>query len=103
MIRRLSRLAGLTRECRFHGLRHEGITAALNATNGDVRTVRMFSGHAKLETLLRYDDQRAMKPGPSPVGGSRQLDSSAMTSEAAGACHAETVKWAVFRDKRWSV
>ena len=63
MIRRLSRLAGLTRECRFHGLRHEGITAALNATNGDVRTVRMFSGHAKLETLLRYDDQRRDEAG----------------------------------------
>ena len=41
-----------------HGLRHAGITAALDATNGDVRAVREFSGHASIETVLRYDDNR---------------------------------------------
>jgi integrase/recombinase XerC len=41
-----------------HGLRHAGITAALDATHGDVRAVREFSGHASIETVLRYDDNR---------------------------------------------
>lgn len=41
---------------RPHGLRHTAITAALDDTGGDVRKVREFSRHAKLETLLVYDD-----------------------------------------------
>jgi integrase/recombinase XerC len=63
MIRRLSRLAGLSRECRFHGLRHEGITTALDASDGDIRGCQALSGHAKTETLLRYDDQRRDRAG----------------------------------------
>jgi integrase/recombinase XerC len=42
-----------------HKLRHSAITAALDATGGDVRKVQRFSRHAKLETLQRYDDNRA--------------------------------------------
>ena len=41
-----------------HKLRHSAITAALDATNGDVRKVQKLSRHAKIETLLRYDDAR---------------------------------------------
>ena len=41
-----------------HKLRHSAITAALDATNGDVRQVQKLSRHAKIETLLRYDDAR---------------------------------------------
>jgi integrase/recombinase XerC len=48
-------VAGLTP----HKLRHSVITAALDATNGDVRRVQRLSRHAKLETLQRYDDNRA--------------------------------------------
>ena len=41
-----------------HGLRHTAITEALEATDGDVRAVRKYSRHAKLDTLLIYDDSR---------------------------------------------
>jgi len=41
-----------------HGLRHTSITTALEATGGDVRKVRHFSRHAKVETVLTYDDAR---------------------------------------------
>lgn len=46
-----------------HQLRHTAITAALDANNGNVRAVRLFSRHAKVETLLRYDDNRANVQG----------------------------------------
>jgi integrase/recombinase XerC len=39
-------------------LRHQAITAALDAGR-DVRDVRKFSRHAKLETVLIYEDNRA--------------------------------------------
>ena len=38
--------------------RHAAITAALDETNGNVRAAREFSGHASIEVLLRYDDNR---------------------------------------------
>lgn len=56
--RKMSRKAGLESEVRPHGLRHAAITEALDATGGDVRRVRKFSRHAKLETVLLYDDNR---------------------------------------------
>lgn len=43
---------------RPHGLRHSAITAALDATNGDVRRVQRFSRHSDPRTLLIYDDCR---------------------------------------------
>ena len=43
---------------RPHGLRHAAITKALDATGGNVRAVQRFSRHAKLDTLLTYDDNR---------------------------------------------
>lgn len=43
---------------RPHGLRHSGITTALDATGGDLRRVRKYSRHAKLDTLMIYDDAR---------------------------------------------
>jgi integrase/recombinase XerC len=48
---------------RPHGLRHTSITAALDRHNGDVRKVREFSRHSKVETLLRYDDNRRDSAG----------------------------------------
>jgi integrase/recombinase XerC len=53
---RLGRLAGVG-PVRPHGLRHTAITAALDAGH-DVRAVRRFRQHAKLETVDRYDDNR---------------------------------------------
>lgn len=58
LIVRMGRRAGLSRPLRPHGLRHQGITAALDATGGNVRSVRKFSRHAKLDTLILYDDSR---------------------------------------------
>ena len=59
----LGRRAGLARGTNPHGLRHQGITRALDLAHGDVRRVRRFSRHAKLETLLRYDDNRRDEAG----------------------------------------
>lgn len=56
MIRALGKKAGLT--VRPHGLRHAGITAALDATGGDVRRVQRFSRHRDVRTLTIYDDRR---------------------------------------------
>jgi integrase/recombinase XerC len=58
IVRDLGRKVGLARPTRPHGLRHEAITRALDATNGDVRTVQRFSRHADTRTLLLYDDRR---------------------------------------------
>ncbi len=58
MVRTLSRRAGLAREARPHGLRHQGITRLLDLVAGDVRKVQRFSRHAKIETVMRYDDAR---------------------------------------------
>ena len=55
--------AGLARGSNPHGLRHQGITRALDLAHGDVRKVKQFSRHAKLETLLRYDDNRRDEAG----------------------------------------
>jgi integrase/recombinase XerC len=55
--------AGVARGTNPHGLRHQGITRALDLAGGDVRKVRRFSRHAKLETLLRYDDNRRDEAG----------------------------------------
>lgn len=57
LVRRLGKAAGLGKVSP-HGLRHSGITRALDLTGGDVRKVRALSRHAKLETLMRYDDAR---------------------------------------------
>jgi integrase/recombinase XerC len=50
-----ARLGGVIRP---HGLRHAAITAALDETNGNVRQAREFSGHASIEVLMKYDDNR---------------------------------------------
>jgi integrase/recombinase XerC len=54
----LGRRAGLACGTHPHGLRHQGITRALDLAGGDVRKMQRFSRHAKLEMLLRYDDNR---------------------------------------------
>jgi integrase/recombinase XerC len=58
MVRRLSKRAALPREARPHGLRHQGITRLLDLVNGDVRRVQRFSRHAKIDTVMKYDDAR---------------------------------------------
>ncbi|MEG3900925.1 tyrosine-type recombinase/integrase [Microcoleus sp. B4-C5] len=41
-----------------HRIRHSAITAALDATDGDVRKVQKLSRHKNLNTLMVYDDNR---------------------------------------------
>jgi len=56
MVSELGKTVGLV--VRPHGLRHAGITSALDQTNGNTRMVQRFSRHKKLETLSLYDDAR---------------------------------------------
>ena len=46
-----------------HRIRHSAITAALEATNGNVRKVQKLSRHKKLDTLMLYDDNRTNMQG----------------------------------------
>ena len=57
LVRSLGEKAGI--KVRPHGLRHAGITAALDLTNGNLRTVQRFSRHRDVRVLSRYDDNRA--------------------------------------------
>jgi len=57
MIRELGEGAGY--RARPHGLRHAAITEALEATNGNMRTVAKFSRHRDVRVLGVYDDNRA--------------------------------------------
>ncbi len=50
--------AGIDKVMSGHRIRHSSITAALDATNGDVRKVQKLSRHKNIQTLLIYDDNR---------------------------------------------
>lgn len=43
---------------RPHGLRHAGITHALDKTNGNLRAVAQFARHKRVDTTMIYDDNR---------------------------------------------
>jgi integrase/recombinase XerC len=58
VVRALGRRAGLGRAVRPHGLRHQGITRALELTNGNLRMVQRFSRHRDANTVQIYDDNR---------------------------------------------
>ncbi len=55
--------AGINKTMSPHRVRHSSITAALEATNGDVRRVQKLSRHSSLNTLLIYDDNRKNHQG----------------------------------------
>ena len=55
--------AGITKTMSPHRVRHSAITAALEATGGDVRRVQKLSRHSSLNTLLIYDDNRKNHQG----------------------------------------
>jgi integrase/recombinase XerC len=57
-VRRIGAAAGLAMPARPHGLRHQATTRLLDLTGGDVRRVRRFTRHAKLDTVAVYDDAR---------------------------------------------
>ena len=57
LVRTYGRALGLP-TLTVHKLRHSCITAALDATRGDVRRVQKLSRHKDLRTLTIYDDRR---------------------------------------------
>lgn len=57
MVRDMGRRVGLS--VRPHGLRHLGITEALDLTNGNIRAVQRYSRHRDVRILSVYDDNRA--------------------------------------------
>jgi integrase/recombinase XerC len=56
IIQRLGADVGIV--ARPHGLRHSAITAALDATNGNIRAVQKFAGHSDVRMIEKYDDCR---------------------------------------------
>jgi integrase/recombinase XerC len=53
-----SESAGIKKQMYPHCIRHSAITAALDATEGDMRKVQKLSRHRKLDTLMIYDDNQ---------------------------------------------
>ena len=58
LVEKVAREARISKKLSPHRIRHSGITAALEATGGDVRKVQKLSRHANLNTLMIYDDNR---------------------------------------------
>ena len=58
IVRGIAESAGIGKIVSPHRVRHSSITAALDKTNGNVRMVQKLSRHAKIDTLLVYDDNR---------------------------------------------
>ena len=63
LVRKTAAAAGIKKPMSPHRCRHSGITAALDATGGNVRKVQRLSRHAKLDTLMLYDDNRQNQQG----------------------------------------
>lgn len=57
-VKTMSKAAGITKKMSPHRLRHSSITAALEATNGNVVMVQKLSRHVKIETVMVYEDHR---------------------------------------------
>ena len=56
--------AGITKKLSPHRITaFSSVTAALEATNGDVRRVQKLSRHSNLNTLMIYDDNRLSHQG----------------------------------------
>ncbi len=58
VVKATARAAGINKAVSPHRVRHSSITAALEASGGDVARVQRLSRHSKLETLLIYNDRR---------------------------------------------
>ncbi len=46
-----------------HGIRHTAITTALTLNNGNIAKTARYSRHAKVETVMVYNDQRRDEAG----------------------------------------
>jgi integrase/recombinase XerC len=58
LVDQVAKQAGIAKQMSPHRIRHSAITAALDATNGNVRKVQKLSRHKKIDTLMQYDDNR---------------------------------------------
>lgn len=58
IVQDITQKAGITKHMSPHRFRHSSITAALEATNGNVTLVKQLSRHSKVETLMIYNDHR---------------------------------------------
>jgi integrase/recombinase XerC len=56
IVRKLGKQIGI--DAWPHGLRHAGVTAVLDATDGDVRAAQRFARHVNVNTTMIYDDNR---------------------------------------------
>jgi len=59
LVRRYCKRAGITKPMSPHRIRHSAITAALDASDGNLRKTQKLSRHADINTLLIYDDNRS--------------------------------------------
>jgi integrase/recombinase XerC len=62
-VREFSKKAGISKPMSPHRVRHSSITAALDATHGDVRRVQKLSRHQDVNILMAYDDNRQNAQG----------------------------------------
>lgn len=58
LVSKYCKMAGITKKMSAHRIRHSSITSALDATDGNIRKIQKLSRHAKIETLMIYDDNR---------------------------------------------
>ena len=63
IVKQIAQASGISKHMSPHRIRHSAITAALDATNGNVRKVQKLSRHKKLDTLMLYDDNRTNMQG----------------------------------------
>jgi integrase/recombinase XerC len=63
VVQQYAKAAGIIKVLSPHRIRHSSVTAALEATGGDVRRVQKLSRHANLNTLMIYDDNRLSHQG----------------------------------------
>jgi len=63
IVNQTARASEISKQMSPHRIRHSAITAALDATNGNVRKVQKLSRHKKLDTLMLYDDNRTNMQG----------------------------------------
>lgn len=62
-VRNYAKAVGITKVLSPHRIRHSAITAALEATNGNVVAVQKLSRHSKIQTLMVYEDNRRAYQG----------------------------------------
>ena len=58
IVRRYGKDAGVSEVFGPHKVRHSGVTAYLEMSDGDLRGAQSYSRHANLNTLKHYDDNR---------------------------------------------